>query len=424
MRDIALTIVIFGLLPLIFFRPHIGALMWAWISIMNPHRLAFGFAMTFPFAQLIAITTLVVLPFTKHRYPLPRSPIVTTLILFVVWMSITSVFAMGEVFDIWLRVIKIHLMLFVTLVLIRGRQQIEQLIWVLVASVGFYGVKGGIWTLLTGGGQRVWGPAGSVISGNNELAVALVCILPLMYYLMGTTSRKWVKNALIVAMILCVFSIIGSHSRGAFLAIVAAGGMLAWKNRRPGMIVALAAIGVAALAFVPEKWIERMYTIEGHQDASASSRINTWVTLWNLALDRPIVGGGFDTALPEIFARYSPIPSLAYSPHSIYFQALGEHGFVGLILYLTLVVITWRRATSLARECRRAPGLEWVDLLMRMTQVSLVGFLVGGAFLSLLHFDFPYYLMALVVLVEATVREQLGSRAPQPAMRSSPLLSR
>ena len=98
-----------------------------------------------------------------------------------------------------------------------------------------------------------------------------------------------------------------------------------------------------------------------------------------------------------------------FSPHSIYFQALGEHAFVGLFLFLVFAVATWRTATRLARECERKPGYEWVPILMRMIQVSIVGFAIGGMFLGLLHYDLPYYLATLVVLVGATVREEESS---------------
>ena len=424
MRDLAVAIVIFGLLPAILWRPYIGALTWAWLAFMIPHRLAFGWAHNFPFSQIVAITTLIALVLWKDRKPFPWGPIPKMLILFVVWMSVTSLFALAApevIFEAWLRVFKIHLMLLVTLMLIRGREQIEQLIWVIVLSLGYYGVKGGIWTVLRGGAERVWGPPGGAIEGNNELALALVMLVPLMYYLMSTTSRKLVKYALIFCMAACTASVFGSQSRGAFLAVVAAVGMLAVKSRRP---VILGVFGVAALgamaAFMPATWIDRMHTIDIVDEGTASQRMNTWRTLWNMALDRPIVGAGFETALPEIFQRYSPVEDiLAYSAHSIYFQALGEHGFVGLFIYLTLLLITWRQASRVARLCRGKPGLEWGDLLMRMTQVSLLGFMVGGAFLGLLHFDFPYYLMALVVMVDAALKEKTDSPSGKPVLPAS-----
>ena len=51
---------------------------------------------------------------------------------------------------------------------------------VLVCSIGFYGLKGGIFTLMHGGNLRVWGPGGSFIEGNNELALAIIVCIPLM----------------------------------------------------------------------------------------------------------------------------------------------------------------------------------------------------------------------------------------------------
>ena len=56
---------------------------------------------------------------------------------------------------------------------------------------------------------------------------------------------------------------------------------------------------------------------------------------------------------------------------------------------------------------------------MRMTQVSLLGFMVGGAFLGLLHFDFPYYLMALVVMVDAALKEKTDSPSGKPVLPAS-----
>lgn len=427
MRDIALTIFVLGMLPMVLMQPHIGALLWAWFSFMIPHRLTWGFAFTFPFAYIIAVTTLIGLVLSRERTPFPRNLIVTLLIALVLWMSVTSLFAIGAgdaVYAAWLRMVKIHLMLIVTLMLIHTRARIDQLVWVIVLSIGFYGVKGGIYTLLGGGAGRVWGPPGGVIEGNNELALALVMIIPLMYYLMTTSTRNWVRFGLIFAMVTCSFSILGSHSRGAFLAIIAMVALLAMKSRYPLLLAVLgAAFLMAMFAFMPEQWTERMQTIENYQsDSSAMGRINTWHTFFNLAVDRPFVGGGFDIAIREVFQRYGVYPGQTVrAAHSVYLQALGEHGFVGLGLYLSLMVVTWFRARSLSRRTRGKPGLEWVGQLMRMTQVSLAGFAVGGAFLSLLHFDLPYYLMGLVVMVEAALKDESRSASSQLAGAKTPV---
>ena len=62
----------------------------------------------------------------------------------------------------------------------------------------------------------------------------------------------------------------------------------------------------------------------------------------------------------------------------------------------------------------------WVPMLMRMTQVSLVGFAIGGAFLSFMLLDLSFYIPGIVVLVHATMHERrkgvhtaLASASPQ-----------
>src|SRR5205814_5294566 len=117
----------------------------------------------------------------------------------------------------WIFVMKIQVMIFVTWMLLRGRRAIDWLIWVVTFSVGFYGIKGGVWTVLTGGSGRVWGPPGGMIQGNNELAVALIMLLPLMFYLYQTSTRRILRFGLVFSMVTTAFAIAGSQSRGELL---------------------------------------------------------------------------------------------------------------------------------------------------------------------------------------------------------------
>ena len=333
---------------------------------------------------------------------------------FFCWMSVTCLFALdgsAAILERWIFVAKIHVMIFLTFMLIRGRKQIEPLIWIMALSIGFYGIKGGLFTLLTGGSARVWGPPSGVIAGNNALGVALVMVVPLMYFLHQQATRRNVRFAMTFAMTMTLFGILGTQSRGALLAVTTMALFLAFKSRKPalttGLVVSLLA---AAVLFMPASWTSRMDTIETYDtDNSAMSRIYTWKTLWSLALDRPLVGAGFNADIPIVFQLYAPREGLGefsfdgtvLVAHSIYFQALGEHGFPGLILYLSIGLLTWRRAGQLARETKEDPDFSvWVPLLMRMVQASLAGFAVGGAFLSMVHFDLPYYIVSVVILVE------------------------
>jgi probable O-glycosylation ligase (exosortase A-associated) len=434
MRDILITVVVAGFLPFIFRSPRIGAYVWAWLSMMNPHRAAFGFARSFPFAYVVAVSTLISFLLSRERRPLPINSITVIYLLFIFWMTVTSLFAISTpdaVIERWLFVVKIHVMLLVTLMLLRGREQIERLIWVVTLSIGFFGVKGGIWTILVGGSGRVWGPAGSMIEDNNGLGLALVMIVPFMYFLHQVTTRRLVRAALVLCIVMICFSILGSQSRGALLALVGMAFVLALKGKRPiQMGILLGTLLVAAILFMPESWSGRMWTIQTYdQDTSAMSRLYAWKTMWTMALHRPLVGGGFASDNAAVFALYAPERIGDYEggaifvAHSIYFQALGEHGFPGLLLYLLLGFLTWRKAGSIAEQTKDDPDFcTWVPVLMRMVQVSLFGFAVGGAFLSLVYFDLPYYIVGYVVLVDATLRERgtANSGTQSPASQIAP----
>ena len=425
MRDILLTVVLVVLLYKTLRKAEVGAYLWTWLSLMNPHRMTYGFALNLPWAQISALTTLVSLIFAKNRKPLPMNGGVIALILLWVWMTITSAFSINPSDVVWARwvfVSKIYLMLLVTLVLIRERQQTNVMVWIVVVSIGFFGFKGGIFTLLTGGAFRVWGPPGSMVEENNSLAVALIIILPLAYYLWQTSDKRWMRLGLACVMFFVGISILGSQSRGALLGLLAMATMLGLKSQHPiRFSLVLVALLAAGISFMPDSWTERMNTIQSYEDeGSAFSRIYTWHTLLNVALDRPLVGAGFGAENLSLFARYAPTdPEYAvfqgnsWVAHSIYMQALGEHGFVGLALYLFIWMWVWRTASKVAKQAELLPDLkQWLPLLMRMCQVSTIGFCVGGAFLSLMAFDLPYYLLVFVTLGQCAVGDRLrGARS-------------
>ncbi|PJC99935.1 putative O-glycosylation ligase, exosortase A system-associated [Janthinobacterium sp. BJB1] len=417
MRDILITIIILGSLPFILKSPAIGGLMWVWVSVMNPHTQAWGFATHLPFAFIIAIATMLSLVMTREPKSLPITPVSVLLLLFVAWMNVTALFALlpESSWVQWNKVMKIMLMSFVIMMVIRTRRDIVRLIWVLVGSIGYYGVKGGIFTIRSGGTERVWGPEETFIGDNNSLALALIITIPLMYYLQQNSDRRWLRHGFSAAMLLSALAALGSYSRGALLAIAAMVLFMWLKSGRKLVLGALLGLVTPLLlAFMPERWAERMDTINTYEeDSSAMGRLNAWRMAWNLARDR-FPGGGFDVSDGAIFARYAPNPMDVHAAHSIYFQALGEHGFVGLLIYLALGIATWRTASAIIRLTRGKAELRWAHGLATMSQASLIGFAVGGAFLSLLYFDMPYYLMAALIATRIVVERALRAPAPTP----------
>jgi probable O-glycosylation ligase (exosortase A-associated) len=423
MRDLILTAFILGTIPFILRNPFVGLLMWVWLGIMNPHRLTWGFAYSLPFAQIIAVCMFLgLLINTKKLYRFPVERVAIMLVLFVLWLGVSPLFSFHpeNEFDLWLRAFKVLFMTLVALVLVGNRDQLHKLVWVLALSLGFFGIKGGLFTIASGGSYRVWGPAGSFIEDNNALALSLTMLVPLFRYLQLQTENLWGKRGCIAGMALCTVAALGSQSRGAFLALSAMGIFLWAKSRQRGLIGVLVLLAVPiAWIVMPDTWTDRMASIGTYdQDSSAMGRINAWQMAWNLAIDRFPIGGGFAVVAYDVFLRYAPNASSVLTAHSIYFQILGEHGFMGLFLFLAVFGLTWINGGWIIRNTRNKPDLEWANDMAAMCQVSLIGYAVGGAFLSLTYFDLPYYIVVILIVLRRIVRQELAG--PKPILTASP----
>lgn len=410
MRDLLITAVVFGALPFILRTPWLGIVMFTWLSLMNPHRLAYGFSLNFPFAMIVALATLVGLLISREPKKMIWSRETRLLTLFILWMCLTTVFALyPQVAQIQLeKVLKIQLMILVAFILLRNFERIEAVVWISAVSIGFYGFKGGIFTILHGGVYRVQGPSGTFIGGNNELGLAMAMTVPLLYFMRSRVTQPVLKAFMTLWVVLTAFAAIGTQSRGALLGMAAMAAFV-WINSRNKFftMIVLVATGLAIANFMPESWYERMGTIKTHEeDKSAQGRVNAWWTSFNMANDR-LLGGGFDCWLPPTFAMYAPNPDDAREVHSVVFEVLGEHGYIGLGIFTAIGVFTWFSAGWTARRANKIPDLAWVSDMMRMVQVSLVAYATAGQFLGLAYFDYYYTLIVVVVTTRALVQRRI-----------------
>ena len=416
MRDIVLVAIVMAGCIASLKRPWIGIMLWTWLSIMNPHRYTYGFAYSAPLAAAAAAAVMVGLLMTKEREsPFKGAPVVW-FVAFIAWVTISWLFGLDIKYDYdqWKKVMKIDVLLLIALMLLHTKQHVFALMWVCAISIGFLAIKGGIFTIATGGGYRVWGPPGSFIGNNNEFSLAVIMTIPLLRFLQLQMPSKLVRLAFSAAIVLCAASALGSYSRGAFLATVAMVVVLWWRSRKKfGLGVLLLIALIPLLYFMPVEWYERMATIDDYQDdRSAMGRISAWWTAWNIALNH-ITGVGFNAATAELFAKYSPYPDYVHAAHSIYFQVMGNHGFIGLFIFLGIWISTWRSANWLRKRKNITPETQWAADLAAMCQVSLVGYAVGGAFLSLSYFDLPYNIMLMVVITRVWVEKQKWKTEPE-----------
>lgn len=434
MRDYVLTAVIFALLPVCFARPWIGVLAWYWVGLMNPHRLTWSFAFSMPFAMMIGAATLAGILFARDRKPIAWNvPLALAVVLLAYYLATTFfAWAPDQAWPQLEKVAKIVLITVVSTMFIYGRERIRALLMVAALSLGFYGVKGALFVLRTGGSERVEGPDGSFITGNTFLGLAMIMVIPLLVVLAREERRPWLRNLLYVTAAATVLATIFTYSRGAFLGLgaVTAALFLHFKRKVLATLILVPAILLAS-EVLPEKLFQRGETIaEFEQDATANQRLQSWTVAIGIARDYPLTGAGFEFEYAPDDTRwlaygsekYASFISHSSAAHSIYFQVLGQHGIVAFVLFLAMLIgaqLSLQRAKKLAR---RHPDAEWIASYAAGVQMGLFGYMVAGAFLSSAYFDLAYLFYALSAILWREAKALQTVAAPATGALSVPAL--
>jgi len=425
-------------LPFIFISPFNGVLAWYAFSLGNFHTLIWGPLSNLYYAWIISILTCISwLCSRADPKRLPLTPPVVLTLLFSLWVTITSLFGLGLSDDIWTEWTRDNKMLFMCLVgyaLTTTRERVNQLIWVVLLTIGFWGVKGAILGSL-GGFHMIQGPNRGMNAPNNEFGVSLIMVLPLVFYQWQLATNRHIRRGLMVMGFLLGLAVILTYSRGALLGVSAMAAVL-WlrSNAKIPAAFLIVAVALVAYGFAPQRWFDRMSTIENYQgEGSAEDRLWIWQVSLKIAEAHPLFGGGFKvTFRPDAVNAvlvHTDLPRMTggKAAHSIYFDVLSEHGWVGLALFVLIGVYSWLNCSWLIRRSRNRPELAWANVLGKMGQAVLVGFWVGGAFQSLAYFDEYWCLLFVFDAARRVVAREITtpvgalvprvlSPAPAPAL--------
>lgn len=420
MRDLLLLSVLGPFIPYSLIAPQVGLLLWCWIAFASPQQVVFGFLAGKPINLVVALAAMAGWVLSKEPKVLPRSPVAILIYIFMVWITVTSYFGIGDQmrnWDFWNRAEKTFLLALLIMAVSNSRTRINSIVWIIILGLGVFGVKGGLFVLATGGNYSVNGPPGTIITDNNHMSVALNMTIPLFFYLSWYATNKFIKFGLLAGAISTMLAVVGTYSRAGFVGLAVVLGFF-WLRSKGKVWVAILFIIliVPATQFMPEKWFNRMNTIENAgEDSSFQGRIDAWNFGTNVAIARPLVAGGFGSFYdPSLWPIYAPGRSM-HAPHSIYFEVLGSHGFIGLALFLGIALYSWQNAFWVTRRTKNIPDLAWARDLSIMIQVSFAAYFTAGATVTLAFYDVYWVLVALLVLLRQHVANELQQREPAAA---------
>jgi len=428
MRDLIVVVILLGSIPICLLRPHIGILLWFWVTYFNPHRFTWDYAYNFPAAMLVAVPTM--LGAVTAKKTLRSLLTVESLLLMGLWgwFTLTYIHAQGiplftgNMLDAkyeMIHISKILLMTFVMIVVINSKERFRNVILVTAGSLGLLALKSSVFGLRTDGNSRVHGPPDSFLMENNAYGLALTMALPLLFFLVQDEPRKWARVLLRILFLASIGSILLTYSRGCLLGLVVIITAISLKSRHKVLGASLLVVtAVLVISFSPPAWIERMGNFaHGNLDGSADMRLVSWTVAWRVAQEYPM-GGSFDTVPNvDVYKRYQPRPlpdnAPNSGPHSIYFQLLGDHGFLGLGLFLMLMGSCLWTLVHLRRAARRIPSAHWMIVYSQMIEISILAFMVSGAFLGVVYLDVIYEMVGLTIVLKMLYRKERHEAALQ-----------
>lgn len=424
MRDLFVFTVVMLLLPMGFRKPFTGLLVFSWLAYMRPQDLCWGFARAMRFSFLSGLVMIVgwfVHEARARKFWRPDARgIAMLLLVVVVTLSIVlsppipdvgkRVQGQSYVMRYYFEFLKIIGVALFTTGQVDTKQRLRMLIWTICLCLTFFGVKGGLLGVLTGGNPILRGPGG-MLEDNNDFALAMVMNLPLLFYLSKSERDiPLVRQLLPFAMGATMVTILLTHSRGAFLAAVATLMLMAWRSGRllqaSGALVLLAAL---FFLFAPQHVIDRIASIgQGGKEASANARLVAWTAAANMIQDNPWFGVGM-RKFQYNFPKYAPPTAgeTSYVAHNSYLQIWSENGTIAFVIYMALLASVFWSCRYVRKLGATQPHKPWIGLYARMMEATTFGFMVGAFFLNRGHFDLIYHWFALVSCLVYVARREV-----------------
>ncbi|MFV8449235.1 O-antigen ligase family protein [Vibrio campbellii] len=269
----------------------------------------------------------------------------------------------------------------------------------LVGLVALHNASNGI-DLVEGTRVSIGRSFRSMLGDPNDLA--LVLLFPLAFtvsQLVEKRSSIWIRGFALMTCLVLFLSIIETQSRGGLLGALSVFGYFSSKHIRSRTLLVILTL-VAAISLYIIAGINVRVSGGGAEagiDASAMGRLYAWEAAFKMALDNPLTGVGLDNFYYNYFFYSSHWDGMNHAVHSTWFGVLAETGFIGLIVFVTLIVSlikTSLRSISLLRKHSDITLSVGANAVLS----GLIGTIVSGTFLTQ-GFVWPIYILTALTIV-------------------------
>jgi len=444
LRSLWLLFVYVSFLGLATSAPFVATLGYVWVDTFQPQYVAFILLNQFPVAMVMGIAAVGGYLLLDRRSPPPLTLQTLLQAAMIVWVSTTLVWAVAPdlAWSKWDVVFKTLVFAAFIPYVIRSRAQIEAFAQTYVFSMAANFVPYGLKVLISGGGYGMnlgLQEGNSGLSEGGFLSTSCLMAVPLAIFLSAHSrlipKLKVLPLAYWAIAALAIVTAIGTYERSALIGLVVLGVYMWGRTKHKlgfGLVMAVATCMI--IYTTSSGWNSRVSTINGDYQSEGSAYVRILVWKWTLAFtaEHPL-GGGFQSYSIDVI----DVPGSGGSPghvefgrafHSIYFEVLGEHGYPGIAIFLTLAGSTFFMLRRVAKKARGYPELQWVVGLSDALQSGLVVFLSSGAFVGIAFQPIFWYFISMSMSLNAYMwrveRQHAVAATGWRAMASNPSSAR
>jgi probable O-glycosylation ligase (exosortase A-associated) len=237
---------------------------------------------------------------------------------------------------------------------------------------------------------------------NNGAALIVAMAVPMAYFA-WEANRRWFRWGFLLVIPILVHALMLSFSRGGMVALGLTAIPVWFRCRNKWFLTSVyLCLGAFVVASAGKELQERFFSISKNDaDESAQSRFTTWRIGIQMANERPFFGFGIRNS--NLFTYQYGADMEGRSIHSQYLQTAADSGWIGLTLYVAMLLSTFLGLWSIRRFLRlyRDPQTLAIASLVGGLECALFLFCAGAVFLSLEHFEMPYILLLLAMQLHA-----------------------
>lgn len=249
-------------------------------------------------------------------------------------------------------------------------------------------------------GWGLMGPPG-FFQNSGELSIQMLVFWPLawaFFKALKSDLNHTLYFILLLMPVTAIMVVLGASSRGAQLALLA---QLIIMNAssifRPKVIVSCIVAFAILWTLLPQEQKDR-FQIAG-DDRSSIQRLLYWENGVEMLNENPGLGVGFFNYIPyyERFYRDDILYEGAELPHNIFIQVGADLGYPALIVYCIIILLSARKAYNIRVKFRKGVGERFAISMVKYLNISLVGFVVAGQFVSVVYYPFLWIHLAILV---------------------------